>query len=118
MSVHDLVVSELVQVLSHPHFSVVRIMPYVSRQFGWPGIRWVGELDGRLIYASESRTTIASTPCALANLMMKGNVRFDRRKDAIYFAHRRHGTGLRVEFRYRRRWFEVWCPDDEEVIDE
>jgi hypothetical protein len=112
MSVHDLIVSELFQVLSHPQLSVVRTKPYVSRQFGWPGIRWVGELDGRLIYVSESRTTIASTPCALANLMMKSNARFDRRKDAIYFAHRRLGTGRRVEFRYRGRWFEVWSPDD------
>lgn len=100
-----------VEILSNPAFEVVTRESY-RNCFGRPGVRWCGILNGRLVFVSESATTIPSTPFALARILGGGKARFDKTKTEIYFAPKRVGTGLRVEFRYQGRWFEVWSPDE------
>lgn len=97
--------------LSDPNFRIFRIKPYVSRRFGWPGVRWEAELNGRLICGSENRTTVATPPSELAKILLRSGLHIDQSKAVIYFAPSRPGTGVRIEFDYRGRWYEVWSPD-------
>lgn len=43
--------------------------------------------------------------------ILRNHPRLDETKDVFYFALRRSGTGTRIEFRYRDRWYQVWSPD-------
>lgn len=99
-----------VEILSDPSFEVVARENY-RNCFGRPGVRWHGTLNGRLVFVSESAITVPSNPFALATILAGGEVRLDRTKCGCYFAPRRMETGMRLEFRYRGRWFEVWSPD-------
>jgi hypothetical protein len=99
-----------VEILSDPAFEVV------AREncricFGRPGVRWHGTLNGLLVFVSESATMVPSTPSALARILAGEKARLDRTKRDVYFAPKRAGTGIRIEFRYDDRWFEIWSPD-------
>ncbi len=106
----DLVASEFNFILSHPDFHLVWVKPYKNRS-GRPGMRWEGRLQERSVYVSESQTQITTPPPTLARIVWKRETQFDKTKDPIYFAPKRIGTGIRVEFRYRGRWYEIWSPD-------
>jgi len=99
-----------VDILSDPAFEVVARENY-RNCFGRPGVRWHGTLNGHLVYVSESATTVPSAPTALARILAGGKAQLDRTKKDVYFAPKRVGTGMRIEFRYDDRWFEVWSPD-------
>lgn len=92
--------------LSNPNFKITHKKRYESRS-GWPGVRWEAELNGRPIYGSENRTTVPTPPSELARILMCSGCRIDESKDVIYFPR----GGIRIEFRYRGRWYEVWSPD-------
>lgn len=110
MYTHRLAPLEFAHELSKPNFKIIRKKRYDS-QSGWPGVRWEAEINGRPIYGSENRTTIPTPPSELAKILMRCECRIDESKDVIYFAPGRTGAGLRIEFRYRGRWYEVWSPD-------
>jgi hypothetical protein len=101
-----------VEILSDPAFKVAGRQDYRNR-FGRPGVRWHGTLNRHLIFVSESATTVPSNPSELAVILAAGEVRLDSTKSGGYFASKRMGTGMRIEFRHRGRWFEVWSPDFE-----
>jgi hypothetical protein len=112
MDTHRLAALELSRMLSDRNFKMIRKKPYVSRRFGWPGVRWEGELNGRPIYGSENRTTVPTPPSELAKTLMGYECCIDQSKSVLYFAPRRPGSGLRIEFHDREgRWYEVWTPD-------
>jgi hypothetical protein len=106
---HSLVRSLLVAILSDPAFQVVSRENYRNSDRR-PGVRWSGTLNGRTVNVSESNTRVASTPSALARILAGGQI--DRSKKAIYTAPKRFGTGMRIEFRYDGRWFDVSSPDE------
>jgi len=106
---HDLAASEFLLVLSNPALRVIAAELY-HNQSGRPGMRWNAVLDGHHYFVSESRTTVPSTPVALACVLRRADL--DRSKDVHYYAHKRYGTGIRIEFWYRRRWYQIWSPED------
>lgn len=110
MYTHRSAALEFAHELSNPNFRIIRKKGYESRS-GWSGVRWEAELNGRLIYGSENRTTVPTPPSELAKILMRYGCQINRSKSILYFALRRFGTGIRIEFRYEGRWFEVWCPD-------
>lgn len=111
MYTHRFAALEFALKLSDPNFRIIREKPYVSRRFGWPGVRWEAELNGRPIYGSENRTTVPTPPSEIAKILTHYRCHVDGSKSILYFASRRPGTGMRIEFRYRERWYEVWSPD-------
>ncbi len=111
MYTHRSAALEFAHKLSDRNFKIIRKKPYVSRRFGWPGVRWEAELNGHPIYGSENRTTVPTPPSELAKILMHCERCLDQSKRVSYFAPRRPGTGMRVEFHYGGRWYEVWSPD-------
>jgi hypothetical protein len=107
--VHGPVRSLFVAILSNPAFEVVHRESYRNCD-GRPGVRWSGTLNGRSVNVSESNTRVASAPSALARILAGGQI--DRSKKAVYSAPKRFGTGMRIEFRYQGRWFDVSSPDE------
>lgn len=113
VSTHDLLRLWFARILSNPAFEVVRREKY-RNSWGRYGVRWIGTLNSRLVYVSESDTTAPSTPSCLARILGGAEARLDRSKEPFYFAPLRGGTGMRIEFRYADRygrWSEVWSPD-------
>ena len=110
MYTHRSAALEFALELSNPNFKIIGKKRYDSRS-GWAGVRWEAELNGRLIYGSENRTTVPTPPSELAKILMRCGCQIDQSKSALYFAPRRPGSGMRIEFRYRGRWYEVWSPE-------
>jgi hypothetical protein len=108
MYTHRSAALEFAHILSDRNFKIIRKKPYVSRRFGWPGVRWEAKLNGHSIYGSENRTTFPTPPSELAKILMGYGLLIDPSKSVLY---RRLGTGMRIEFRYGGRWYEVWSPD-------
>src|SRR5437762_5677187 len=100
----ELVASEFVSILSDPRFQILRTEQYRNRS-GRSGMRWEGEVHGRYVFVSESRTKNATPPRTLAEIILKTETRLDPTKDALYFARKRCGTGMRIEFNYHSRWY-------------
>ena len=111
MYTHRSAALEFAHMLSDRNFKIIRKKPYVSRRFGWPGVRWEAELNGHPIYGSENRTTVPTPPSELAKILMRHGCDIDQSKSVLYFALRRPGTGMRIEFDCGGRWCEVWSPD-------
>ena len=111
MYTHRLAAQEFACVLDDPDLRIISKEGYVSRTFGWPGVKWEAELNGRPIYGSENRTTVPTHPSELAKILRSHDCRIDTSKDALYYAPRRGGPGMRVEFHFRGRWYQVWIPD-------
>jgi hypothetical protein len=111
MHTHRSAALEFARMLSDRNFKIIRKKPYVSRGFGWPGVRWEAELNGHRIYGSENRTTVPTPPFELAKILMRYGCHIDQSKSVLYPARRRPGTGMRIEFYCGERWCEVWSPD-------
>jgi len=97
-----------VEFLRNPDLRVILVKPY-SNKYGIHGVRCVAELYGQLAYISVSRTTVASTPERLAMIFSKPEL-LDPTKEAVYWAYRRLGTGLRIEAWDRGKWFQIFLP--------
>jgi len=108
MCFHSEISGIFVKLLRNPHLKVILVKPYWNKR-GSQGIRWVAQLQGLLIYISESQTTVSSTPDRIATIL-RYLATIDQTKGPVYHAYRRPGTGLRVEAWYDGRWFQIFTP--------
>jgi len=108
MSRFEVVARFFTDVLTNPDFKLLSSKLYPNR-WGITGIRWTGQLNKRLFYISESRTSTASLPHQLARIISTPES-LDRTKEPLYCAYRRLGEGIRIEAWHCGRWFQIFTP--------
>jgi hypothetical protein len=82
MYTHRSAALEFALELSNPNFMIIRKKRYDSRS-GWAGVRWEAELNGRLIYGSENRTTVPTPPSEQAKILMRYGCQIDQSKSGL-----------------------------------
>ena len=108
MSLHRIVARMFAELILHPAFGVVSNNLYFN-DFFRAGQRLLGTFQGVDVYISESDTSAPSTSDEIARVLAKPDW-LDEAKSIIYEAHRRRGTGIRIEVWRGRRWYQVFIP--------
>lgn len=108
----DLLARRFADALTNPHFHVETGGAYIN-DYGVPGWRCSGRVNGRTFYLSESNARRPSPPKKIAGIILDpGNL--DRKKSILY-RNRNWEEGLRVEAwcrgHWSKQWFEVWTPN-------
>lgn len=108
MSLHYAIARRLAELVLHPAFTMASNSSYPNA-FGRPGQRLVGNLEGTLIFFSESDILAPSTPAHIARVLAHPDW-LDENKSIVYFGHRRGGIGIRIEAWSGGRWYQIFIP--------